>query len=100
MGFELHHASQDTIENADKVVNGVEKAIWPVLEENLGVKVLSDSVMLKWAVRHAAWSWTRFQVKLSYLSMRRITPTDYHAASAAVPATPSRVTTKSSRVIG
>ena len=55
--------SQGKIENANKVISGVARAIWLALEEHLGENAASDSILLAWVVRHAAWSLTRYQVR-------------------------------------
>ncbi|CAK0840370.1 unnamed protein product, partial [Prorocentrum cordatum] len=57
------HQSQGKIEGANRVINGVLRAIWINMEEHMGEKVSTDSILIAWGVRHAAWSLTRFQVK-------------------------------------
>ena len=57
------HQSQGKIENANKVINIVCRAMWLSLEEHLGEKLPGDRIFLAWLVRHAAWSMTRVQVE-------------------------------------
>ena len=45
------------------VINGVCRAVWLSKEKFLQSKVASDSILITWLIRHAAWSLTRFQVK-------------------------------------
>ena len=54
--------SQGKIENANRVINGVCRAMWLSLDL-LREKQPSDSILLAWLIRHAAWCLTRFQVK-------------------------------------
>ena len=55
--------SQGKIENANRVIDGVCRAMWMSLENFLQEKLASDSILIAWLIRHAAWSLTRFQVK-------------------------------------
>ena len=55
--------SQGKIENANRVINGVCRAMWLSLENLLQAELPSDSIVIAWLIRHAAWSLTRFQVK-------------------------------------
>ena len=55
--------SQGKIENANRVINGVCRAMWLSLEDLLREKLPSDSILIAWLIRHAAWCLTRFQVK-------------------------------------
>ena len=57
------HQSQGKIENANRVINGVCRAMWLSLENQLQEKLPNDSILTAWLIRHAAWSLTRFQVK-------------------------------------
>ena len=57
------HQSQGKIENADRVINGVCRAMWLSLVDLLRVKLPSDSILIAWLIRHAAWCLTRFRVK-------------------------------------
>ena len=54
---------QGKIENANRVINGVCRAMWLSLENLLREKLPSDSILIAWLIRHAAWCLTRFQVK-------------------------------------
>ena len=51
------------LKNANRVINGVCRAMWFSLEDLLREKLPSDSILLAWFIRHAAWCLTRFQVK-------------------------------------
>ena len=62
-GLRASHQSQGKIENANRVINGVCRAMWLSLEGQLQEKLPSDSTLIAWLIRHAAWSLTRFQVK-------------------------------------
>ena len=62
-GLRASHQSQGKIENANQVINGVCRAKWLSLENLLQEKLSSDSILIAWLIRHAAWSLTRFQVK-------------------------------------
>ena len=62
-GPRASHQSQGKIENANRVINGVCRAIWLSLENLLQEKLPSDSILIAWLIRHAAWNLTRFQVK-------------------------------------
>ena len=62
-GPRASHLSQGKIENANRVINGVCRAMWLSLEDLLREKLPSDSILLAWLIRHAAWCLTRFQVK-------------------------------------
>ena len=57
------HQSQGKIENANRMINGVCRAMWLSLENLLREKQPSDSILIAWLIRHAAWCSTRFQVK-------------------------------------
>ena len=62
-GPRASHQSQGKIENANRVIIGVCRPMWLSLEKLLHEKQASDSILLAWLIRHAAWSLTRFQVK-------------------------------------
>ena len=62
-GPRASHQSQSKIENANRVINGVCRAMWLSLEDLLREKLPSDSILIAWVIRHAAWCLTRFQVK-------------------------------------
>ena len=62
-GPKASHQSQGKIENANRVTNGVCRAMWLSLENFPQEKLASDSILMAWLIRHAAWSLTRFQVK-------------------------------------
>ena len=62
-GLRASHQSQGKIDNANRVINGVCRAMWLSLENLLQEKLPSDSILIAWLIRHAAWSLTRFQVK-------------------------------------
>ena len=62
-GPRASHQSQGKIENANRVINGVCRAMWLSLEDLLREKLPSDSILIAWLIRHAAWCLTRFQVK-------------------------------------
>ena len=61
-GPRASHQSQGKIEHANRVINGVCRAGLS-FENLLQEKLASDSILIAWLVRHAAWSLTRFQVK-------------------------------------
>ena len=60
-GPRASHQSQGKIENANRVINGVCRAMWLSIENLLQEKLPSDSILIAWLIRHAAWSLTRFQ---------------------------------------
>ena len=62
-GPRASHQSQGKIENANRVINGVCRAMWLSLEDLLREKLPSDSMLLACLIRPAAWCLTRFQVK-------------------------------------
>ena len=62
-GPRASHQSQGKIENANRVINGVCRAMWLSLQDVLREKLPSDSILIAWLIRHAAWCLTRFQVK-------------------------------------
>ena len=62
-GPRTSHQSQSKIENVNQVINGVCSSVWLLLENLLREKLSSDSVLLAWPIRHAAWSLTTSQVK-------------------------------------
>ena len=62
-GPRASHQSKSKIEYANRVINGVCRAMWLSLEDLLQEKLPSDSILLAWLIRHAAWCLTRFQVK-------------------------------------
>ena len=62
-GPRASHQSQGKIENVNRVVNGVCRAMWLSLEDLLRENLPSDSILIAWLIRHAAWCLTRFQVK-------------------------------------
>ena len=62
-GPKASHQSQGKIENANRVINGVCRAMWLSLENLLQEKLPSDSILIAWLIRHAARCLTRFQVK-------------------------------------
>ena len=62
-GSRASHQSQGKIEKANRVINGVCRAMWLSLENLLQEKLASDDILVAWLIRHAAWSLTRFQVK-------------------------------------
>ena len=62
-GPRASHQSQGKIENANRVINGVCRAMWLSLEDLLREKLPSDSILIAWLIRHAGWCLTRFQVK-------------------------------------
>ena len=57
------HQSQGKIENANRVINGVCRAMCLLLEDLLRGKLPTDSILIAWLIRHAVWCLTRFQVK-------------------------------------
>ena len=57
------HQNQGKIENANRLFFGVCRAMWLSLENLLQEKLPSDSILVAWLIRDAAWSLTRFQVK-------------------------------------
>ena len=61
-GPRASHQSQGKIENANRVINGVCRAMWLSLED-LREILPSDSMLTAWLIRHAAWCLKRFQVK-------------------------------------
>ena len=61
-GPRASHRSQGKIVNANRVINGVCRAMWFPLENLLREKLPSDSILIAWLIRHA-WCLTRFQVK-------------------------------------
>ena len=62
-GPRASHQSQGKIENANRVINGVCRAMLLSLENLLQEKLPSDRILTAWLIRHAAWCLTRFQVK-------------------------------------
>ena len=62
-GPRASHQIQGKIENVNRVVNGVCRAMWLSLEDLLRENLPSDSILIAWLIRHAAWCLTRFQVK-------------------------------------
>ena len=62
-GPRVSHQSPGKIENANRLINGVCRSMWLSLENLLQEKLPSDSVLIAWLIRLAAWSLTRFQVK-------------------------------------
>ena len=62
-GPRASHQSQGKIENANRVINGVCRAMWLTLENLLQERLPRDSILTAWLIRHAAWSLTRSQVK-------------------------------------
>ena len=62
-GPRASHQSQGKIENANRVINGVCRAMCLSLEDLLQDKLPSDSILIAWLIRHAAWCLTGFQVK-------------------------------------
>ena len=62
-GPRASHRSQGKIENANRVVNGVCRAMWLSFEDLLREKLPSDSILIAWLIGHAAWCLTRFQAK-------------------------------------
>ena len=62
-GPRASHQSHGKIENANRVINGVCRAMWLSLEDLLREKLPSDSILLACLIRHAAWCLTRFPVK-------------------------------------
>ena len=62
-GPRASHQSQGTIENANRVINGVCRAMWLSLEDLRREKLSSDSILIAWLIRHAAWCLTRSRVK-------------------------------------
>ena len=62
-GPRASHQSQGKFENANRVINGVCRAMWLSLKDLLREKLPSDSILIAWLIRHAAWCLTRFQVK-------------------------------------
>ena len=62
-GPRASHQSQGKIENANRVIHGVCRAMWLSLEDLLREKLPSDSILIAWLIRHAAWCLTRVQVK-------------------------------------
>ena len=58
-GTRASHESQGKIENANRVIIGVCRAMWLSLENILQQKLASDSILVAWLIRHAAWSLTR-----------------------------------------
>ena len=61
-GPRANHQSQGKIENVN-LINGVCRAMWLSHEDLLREKLPSDSILIAWLIRHAAWSLTKFQVK-------------------------------------
>ena len=51
------------LKNANRVINGVCRAMWLSLENLLQEKLPSDNILIAWLIPHAAWCLTRFQVK-------------------------------------
>ena len=62
-GPRASHQSQGKIENANRVINDVSRAMWLSLEDLVREKLPSDSILIAWLIRHTAWCLTRFQVK-------------------------------------
>ena len=62
-GPRASHQSQGRIENANRVINGVCRAMWLSLEDLLREKLPSDSILVAWLIRHEARCLTRFHVK-------------------------------------
>ena len=62
-GSRASHQSQGKLENANRVINGVCRAMWLSRENLLQEKLPSDSILMAWLIRHAAWILTRFQMK-------------------------------------
>ena len=62
-GPRASHQSQGKIENANRVINGVCRSMLLSLKDLLREKLPSDSSLLAWLIRHAAWCLTRFQVQ-------------------------------------
>ena len=62
-GPRASHQNQGKIDNANRVTNGVCRAMWLSLEDLLREKLPSDSILIAWLIRHAAWCLTRFQVE-------------------------------------
>ena len=54
---------QGEIENVNRAINGVCRAMWLSLEDLLRENLTSDSTLVAWLIRDAAWSLTRYQVK-------------------------------------
>ena len=61
-GPRASHQSQGKIENSNRVINGVCRAMWLSLENLSEEKLASDSILVAW-LRHVAWSLTTCQVK-------------------------------------
>ena len=51
------------LKNANRVINSVCCAMCLSLEDLLRGKLPTDSILMVWLIRHAAWCLTRFQVK-------------------------------------
>ena len=51
------------LKNANRVIKGVCRAMCLSLENLLHEKLASDSILITWLTRHAAWSLTRSRVK-------------------------------------
>ena len=62
-GPRASHQSQGKVENANRVINGVCRAMWLSLGNLPREKLSNDSILTAWLIRHAAWCLTRFQVK-------------------------------------
>ena len=62
-GPKASHQSQSKIENANRVINGACRSMWLSLENLLREKRPSDSILIAWLIRHAAWCLTKFEVK-------------------------------------
>ena len=62
-GPRASHQSQGKIENANRVINGVCRAMWLSLENLVQEKLASDSILVACLICHVAWSLTRFHVK-------------------------------------
>ena len=62
-GPRASHQSEGKIENANRVINGLCRAMWLSLEDLLREKLPSDSILIACLIRHAAWCLTRFHVK-------------------------------------
>ena len=57
------HQEQGTVELGNRILKGQLRTIWSYLEDALGAELPSTHLLIAWAVRHASWLITRFQVK-------------------------------------
>ena len=59
----MRHGPRASHQSANRVINGVCRAMWLSLENLLQEKLPGNSILIAWLIRHTAWCLTRFQAK-------------------------------------